>query len=139
MAKSMMVWQGLKELREEIRKLPEALRGDAMDLIERTVNAVAVDIRQAYPVRTGNLRKGVRVASILKAGFVAGATVKNIAKHATIFELGTQARHTTIGANRGSMPAGHVFVPRVVKARRQLTEELKAMVVRHGAATVIGE
>jgi hypothetical protein len=40
------------------------------------------------------------------SGFSAGAIVINRAKHAAIFENGTQARHTAIGANRGSMPPG---------------------------------
>jgi hypothetical protein len=70
--------------------------------------------------------------------FVTGAVVKNTAPHAILFELGTQARHTKIGANRGSMPPGHVFVPRIVKARRKLTADLKAMVAAHGAV-VTGE
>jgi bacteriophage HK97-gp10 putative tail-component len=139
MAASLLVWDGMQELQAAIRALPEALTGEAMDLVERTVNMVAADIRQAYPSRTGNLRKGVRVSSILKKGFVAGAIVKNTAKHAVLFELGTQARHNKLGANRGSMPPGHVFVPRVLKARRALTQQLKDMVARHGAVTVTGD
>lgn len=138
MAKSLFVWEGLKELRDELLKLPETLTGEAMDLIERTVNATAAEIRQAYPTRTGNLRKGVKVSSILRSGFVAGATLKNTAKHAVLFELGTQARHNKLGANRGSMPPGHVFTPRAVKARRALTVKLKEIVARHGAV-VTGE
>lgn len=139
MAKSLVVWDGLEELKAELKALPEACVGEAGHLIEGTVNGVYVDIKGAYPSRTGNLRNGMRLKSVQQQGLVVGASVANVAPHAIIFELGTQARHTKLGANRGSMPPGHVFVPRVVKARRRLTEDLKAMVVRHGAASVTGE
>ena len=75
----------------------------------------------------------------MKRGLVVGAEVKNVAPHANIFENGTQARHTRIGANRGSMPPGHVFVPRIVRARHRLTQELKDMVARTTGAQVSGD
>jgi hypothetical protein len=59
--------------------------------------------------------------------------VKSTAKHAALFEIGTQARHTNIGANRGSMPPGKIFVPVVVRKRRAMYERLKELLVRHGA------
>lgn len=128
-----VVWQGLDELNAELRALPESCAGEAAKLIEGTANGVYVDITGAYPIRTGNLRKGMKIKPLVKRGLVVGQTVINTAPHANIFENGTQARHTSIGANRGSMPPGRVFVPRVVKARRRLTQELKDMVTRHGA------
>lgn len=133
-----VIWNGLKELQDELRQLPEACTGEAGKLIEGTVNGVAVAIKGAYPVRTGNLRDHLVIKPLTKHGLVVGAAVTNTAKHANIFENGTQARHTSLGANRGSMPPGHVFVPRIVRARRVLTEQLKEMVARHGA-TVSGD
>jgi Bacteriophage HK97-gp10, putative tail-component len=141
MAKSsgLLVWDGLAELRAEILKLPEELTGEAAKLVEGAANAAYQDIKAAYPVRTGTLRSRTSVSPLRGTGqFVTGAVVKNTAPHAILFELGTQARHTKIGANRGSMPPGRVFVPRVLKHRRRLTETLKAMVAAHGAV-VTGE
>ena len=128
-----VVWSGLRELMEEIRTLPETLTGEAAHLVDGAANAAKVDIAAAYPWRTGDLRKKTTVVPLAKKGLIVGAVVKNTSKLATIFENGTQARHTELGAARGSMPPGHVFVPRIVKARRALLQQLKAMVTRHGA------
>ena len=62
--------------------------------------------------------------------------VRNRNPLAGIFEYGTQARHTKIGANRGSMPPGHVFVPRMQQARVVLVSRLAALVERHGLVVV---
>lgn len=133
-----VVWDGLDEYRKVLAALPEDCAGEAANLVQGTANGVAHDIKSAYPARTGNLRDKVQVAPFVKQGLVVGQVVKNTANHAVIFEYGTQARHNALGANRGSMPPGRVFVPRVVKARRRLTDDLKAMVTRHGAV-VTGE
>lgn len=138
MAKAQVVWDGLKELQDELRRLPEDCVGEAGNLIAGAVNSAALSIKRAYPVRTGNLRDHLVIQPLTRRGLVVGAAVTNTAKHANIFELGTQARHTSLGANRGSMPPGHVFVPRIVRARRALVEQLKEMVARHGA-TVSGD
>ncbi len=128
-------WTGLDELKAALRNLPEELAGEGGDIAESEANGAAADIRQGYAShsRSGALAKGVRVTHVEKGKFSAGAIVKSAAKHASIFENGTQARHTDIGANRGSMPPGHVFVPAVVKRRRRMHERLRDMLVRHGA------
>jgi hypothetical protein len=138
MARNHVVWQGLDEYRKQLANLPEDCTVESGRLIEGTANAAYVDISGAYPSRTGNLRRGMRLTQTRREGMLVKAVVKNVAPHANIFEVGTQARHTKLGANRGSMPPGHVFVPRIVRHRRALTEKLKAMVARHGA-TVTGE
>lgn len=125
-------WSGLEELRAELRRLPAELTGEASHIVEGAANAAAADIKAAYPVRTGNLRDGLTVTHFDQGRFSAGAIVKNKAKHAYIFEIGTQTRHTAIGANRGSMPPGRVFIPRVIRARRRMYELLKALLVRKG-------
>lgn len=134
---STVVWEGLKELEDELRQLPETCTGEAGKLIEGTVNSVAVAIKGAYPVRTGNLRDHLVIKPLTKRGLIVGAAVTNTAKHALIFEYGSQTRKTLLGAPN-PMPPGHVFVPRIVRARRALTEQLKEMVARHGA-TVSGD
>jgi len=137
MAKSLLVWDGLAELRAELQKLPEQLTGEAAHLIEAAANSAKVDIAAAYPWRTGNLRKKTTVAVLARKGLIVGAVVKNTSKLATVVENGSQARHylTVNGVKHltGKMPAQHVFVPRIVKARRKLTQDLKDMVARHGA------
>jgi hypothetical protein len=129
---SRIVWNGLAELREQLRNLPAELTGEASHLVEGAANAAAADIKAGYPVRTGNLRDHVFVSHRDKGRFSSGAVVKNTAKHAHIFEVGTQARHNSLGANRGSMPPGNVFIPAVIKRRRAMYEQLKALIDRNG-------
>lgn len=136
------------EYREFLQTLPETVTGEAQHLIEGSMNGLVVDLRRAYQAGspqargahhvTGELASKVGIYHVHAGKYVAGGVVKNIAKHAHLFENGTQARHNKIGANRGAMPPGHVFVPAAIRARRRLLEELKAMVLRNGASSVTG-
>lgn len=128
---------GLEELKAALQNLPQELASEAQDIVFGAADDAAAEIIAKYPARTGNLRKGVKVTRKASA-FVTSAVVKNSAPHAFIFENGTQARHTKIGANRGSMPPGHVFVPTVIRHRRAMYERLKAVLVKAGLS-VSGE
>jgi len=134
-----LVFDGLDELREALRNLPAELAGEASHIVEGAANGAAADIKAAYPVRTGNLRDHLTVTHVDQGKYSAGAIVKNTAKHAALFEFGTQARHTDIGANRGSMPPGRVFITRAIKARRQMYTALKDLLVRKGLLVSGGE
>ena len=129
-------WDGLAELYDALRNLPADLTAEAANIVEATANAAAYEIRSAYPVFTGNLRDGVLVTKFEKGRYFAGAIVKNTAKHAWIYENGTAARHyfTDSGARHatGAMPAGHVFIPIVMKHRRRMYEQFAALLERHG-------
>ena len=132
MARNQLTFTGLEELKAALRALPAELTAEASHIIEGAANAVAYDIKAAYPVYTGNLRDHLTVTHQARGRFGAAALVQNTAKHAWIFENGTQARHTQFGANRGAMPPGRVFIPRMIKARRAMYERLKDLLVRHG-------
>jgi hypothetical protein len=125
-------FEGLEELKAALRTLPDELTAEAQAIVELTANQAAAEIQAAYPARTGNLKDRVFVTHFDNGRFRAGAIVKNTAKHAYIFENGTQARHTAIGANRGSMPPGHVFIPRMIRARRRMWEGLRSLLERAG-------
>jgi hypothetical protein len=112
--------EGLAELRAALRRLPEELRDEAREIITREATAAKDQIVAAYPEHTGNLRNHVYLSTTAGGRFGAAATVRNTAKHAWIFENGTQARHTAIGANRGAMAPGHVFIPIMIRRRRAM-------------------
>ena len=138
MPRAVVVWEGLEAYRAVLAQFPEMLTGEAANLVEGEANGVAVEIKAAYPVRTGTLRDKVSVTHIPPGGRLrAAAVIKNTAKQAAVFERGSQARHTAIGANRGAMPPGRVFIPRVVKRRRRLTDLLMDLVRRQGATQVV--
>jgi hypothetical protein len=122
---------GLAELKAELRKLPTELVNEARQIVLVAVEEAADDIRDGYPRRTGDLKDKVKTTHEHTA-FGAIGKVKNTSKHALPFEVGTQARHTALGANRGSMPPGNVFRPAIAKKKREMYEGLKALLERHG-------
>ena len=127
-----VTWSGLQELYDGLRNLPSDLAGGAGPIVLGKAEEAGQDIRPAYPRRSGNLADHVKVESVNAGTYGAAARVRNTAKHAAIFENGTQARHTDLGANRGSMPPGHIFVPIVIKKRREMYEELKGLLEQQG-------
>lgn len=128
------------DLREALRNLPEDLHDEAFGIMESTADAAMNDIRAAYPVKTGNLRNGV--IKEVRAGLLKTVTViKNTAPHAWIYEHGTAARHFTgtdksgrhyIIGDRGQAKAGNVFIPRMIRSRRQFYDDVAELMERHG-------
>lgn len=125
-----VVWEGLEELKAQLRQLPADLAAEASSIVLDAAQGAKTDM--VYPRRTGNLADHVTVSTVSAGTFGAAAIVRNTSPHAAIYENGTQARHTALGANRGSMPPGHVFVPAVMRNRRRMYERLKALLVSHG-------
>jgi hypothetical protein len=124
--------EGLAELRAALRALPTELVDEAGAIVGAAAEEAKRAIVDKYPTRTGNLKDGMSVTRRRSGNFGTAAVVVNKAKHAWIFESGTQARHNDIGANRGSMPPGHVFVPGVMSKRAEMYRNLGKMVEAHG-------
>lgn len=131
MSNNRIVFDGLAELKVALQNLPADLAREAGFIVYANADEAAREVKAAYPSRTGNLRARVSVKKE-RGQFGASATVRNTAKHAHLFENGTQARHTALGANRGSMPPGHVFVPVMIRRRRVMYQVLKDLLVKHG-------
>lgn len=125
---------GFDELRRQLQELTPHLAEEAGQIVTSHAEQAATTIRVAYHEhrKTGNLERGVKVDQAHHSGAGAVARVRSTARHASIFEYGTQARHTDIGANRGAMPPAHVFVPAVVKERRAMVTDLIHLVESQG-------
>jgi len=136
---------GMSELKDALRNLPVELRDDAQGIVESHADAAAAAVRAAYPVGPsrffkklayrypgGNLKKGVTVDKAAGSPFGTIVRVKSTAKHAWLFENGSELRHTDAGINRGRMPAGKVMVPIVIRERRAMYDDLAAMIEQHG-------
>jgi hypothetical protein len=123
---------GLEELRAALRALPAELTAEAGGIVGNAGEQAKAEIVQRYPRRTGNLRDHVTTRTVNAGQYRAAVQVRSSARHAHIYEVGTQARHNKLGANRGSMPPGNVFVPAVVRQRRQMMERLRDLLVRNG-------
>ncbi len=129
-------WYGLDALRAELRRLPEDLKAEGGEIVLRRATAAESRVVAGYEAhrRTGNLASHVSIVVQASGPLGSVVVVKSTARHAALFEIGTQARHTSLGANRGSMPAAHVFVPVMVQERRTMYEELAELLRRHGLA-----
>lgn len=135
MSNNRLRFDGLQELRADLRRLPKELRDEAEEIVFDSAEDAAREIRAGYEAhrRSGELAEKVEVQQLKGEGTAfAGALVQNKSKLAFIFENGTQARHTAIGANRGAMPPGHVFVPAVIKARKSMYNRLRELLRTKG-------
>jgi hypothetical protein len=127
-------FEGLAELRQALRNLPDELTAEASRIVEGAANGAVADIGTVYAEhrRSGNLAKGLRVTHFEGGKFSAGAIVKNTSPHASWFDAGTQTRQTKIGADRGAMPPTWTFVRGITRARRLMWTQLKELLVRKG-------
>lgn len=118
----------MSELIRSLQQLPDQLKRDASVIVRATVQTTAEEIAAAYPEGpTGNLRRGVK--SVMDADLV--GRVRSTARHAQIWERGTVQRFTArTGANRGTMPAGNVFIPSAIRAREAMVHRLIDVVKR---------
>jgi len=126
---------GLDDLRAALRNLPEDLAHDAAQIVQQAAESTGSDLKEHYPVRSGNLRRGVRVTIESNKAGVSGL-VRSSAKHASIFERGTGQRHTNAGWNRGRMPtppADERLIPRAIRYRQKMVGQLIALVKSYGA------
>jgi hypothetical protein len=102
--------KGLQELRDELRRLPADLTDEATHIVQTHAESAKQEIEAAYPTWTGHLKAGLTISRV-QATFTTAAILRNRAKHAYIYEHGSEMRHTDSGAARGRMPPGHVFLP----------------------------
>jgi hypothetical protein len=132
MSNNRFVWEGLAELKEGLRRLPDELKGDASNRALGAANGAAVEIRRGYEQTAESLAQAVVVERDAPGPFAAGAKVVTRHKLAWLFENGTQVRHTAFGANRGAMRPQHVFVPPIMRARIRFYQELMDLLRRKG-------
>ncbi len=132
MSPTRLRYTGLRELRAELRSLPENLHGEAENHADARANRAALEIRQAYAIVSGELVQGVQVEKVQRTRFYAGRRVQSKSPLAFIYENGTVARQTKLGYNRGRMPPKHVFVRAMIAQRRSFYDDLRDMMRRYG-------
>ncbi|HEV8445448.1 MAG TPA: hypothetical protein VGQ44_01465 [Gemmatimonadaceae bacterium] len=137
MADNRFTWTGLEELKADLRNLPATLAGKGADRVEARANNAYATIHAGYPSRSGDLRNDLTVTHA-RNQFGATSLVRNSSKHALAFDVGTQARHNKLGANRGSMPANPLFSQTIVQERRRMWSDLKDLLTEEGL-TVTGD
>jgi hypothetical protein len=137
MSNNRLTLTGMAGFREAMRNLPAHLVDEASAIVTSHAESARSKIVASYPHVSGNLKSHVQVDIAVSKGGVVGR-VRNTAKHAYIFENGTQIRKTAAGANRGAMPPQHVFVPAAIRAREAMVNQLIAMVRDEGLVVTGG-
>lgn len=137
MANNRFVWSGLDELRAALRRLPVELATDARGIVLEHANAAAGTVRSNYESHrhTGDLASSVVVKVLPADASGVRVEVKATSPHAHLFEFGTAARQNGQGQYRGVMPAAppaHAFIPAVMAERRQMYDDLIAVLKRAG-------
>jgi len=133
----------MEELRETLRNLPDALKHDAEEIVHGAVDAAEAEIYAAYGQKSGNLRRGLKQEVVASNPFGITVRLKNTAKHAWLWDNGTEARHYTTetgaihetGAMWGKTAPPHTFVRGASKWRRRMYEQLRTMLEDHGLLT----
>jgi hypothetical protein len=130
-------FEGLDELRDGLARLPHDLATKAALVVRQTAEQVGQEVVANYPIRSGNLRRGVRV-TVEGSNVSTRGVVRSASPHAHLFEKGTGRRTTTKGANRGQMPKGPTDAlvgPRASRARRHMEEQLIEVIHEAGLTT----
>jgi hypothetical protein len=142
-----ITWIGMKELMVALKRLPQELTELGSAIVQESAERAAAEVKAAYPVgpgdddyEGGNLRKGVRVGQKRTGKYALGWTVRSTAPHAYMFETGTQVRYNISRnqqllkkpAHRGFMPGSNIFVPIMVARRREMYEDLTALLEQSG-------
>jgi hypothetical protein len=137
MAASQWKWEGLMELRRELRTMPERLTGRAFDIVRRHTENTYVELMRRYARKSGNLQRGV-TSQTSRTQFAVTGWVKSRAPHAWIYEKGTKTRTTTgarsvrAGAVRGRMPRTNILIPTAMRERNLMYDEFAEMLRREG-------
>jgi hypothetical protein len=126
-------WTGMVEFRQWLARLPAELTRQGAPLAERAAAATERDARNSYPTRSGALAGGLST-SIRHAGeFGVSVVVVSAARYAGTYDMGSEGpRSTRRGWNRGTAPAGRVFVPAAERARDDMVTGLMAIVAAQG-------
>jgi hypothetical protein len=132
MASVRLSFDGLSDLIAALKALPDALAAEAGKDVHDAANRAAEEVIAAYPEVTGNLKQHVKVVTKNAGRYGVVAQVRSTAKHADLYEFGTQARHTALGYNRGTMPPAKKFVPIMARYRRRMQDRLIKVVEAEG-------
>jgi len=131
-------WDGMDTFKQELQLLTSDLVSEAEGILLSSAFDAADALRSAYPYVEGGLIRGVTVEPS-RGVTLAGATVKNLAPHAKIYEDGTVARETHQGYNRGRMLGTPTFRPITARYRDQALTAIIDRIYAHGAAHVEGD
>jgi hypothetical protein len=124
--------EGMDHLQRALHHLPEELTEDARRIVTGLAHSAAQEIRASYAIGpTGRLKAGVGVVEPSSV-YQAIAIVRSRARHARIYEQGTEPRQHKSGKKVGRMPAANVLIPIAIRSRLRMNERLIRLVESTG-------
>lgn len=141
-------WDGLDELRAALRMLPQDLATEGEQIVFDAAEAAVSDIDAGYSAsqKSGSLRSGLDLVKSASTRFGAGVLVINRAQHAWLYDYGSHGPRSYTGtdklgrrfndADRGTMPAKHVFVPPMITHRARMYDRFRDLLQRQGLLPV---
>lgn len=127
---------GLAELQELLRNLPEALWREGEVIVVSEAMAAYHEMDAATPEVSSNLRGRLTIDTSTSGRGRPRAQVKNRAPHAWLWEHGSKgARTGPFGwgnTGTGVMPAANKYIPAAIRHREAMRDKLIAMVERFG-------
>ena len=124
---------GLEELKAALHQLPEELHDEAFGIVADTTDKAEVALLEAYPSRSGKMKKGVS-KKVERSQFGIVGTVTSKSDEAVWWEFGTVNRRTKQGWNRGRGPAHSKegLAAIASRMRRRMNERLIEVVRKAG-------
>lgn len=121
--------KGIGRVRRILRGLPEAMRGEIVDVLEDGGREIAAEMAGRTPMRTGALRSGIKYRVLrrsmrLRVGLIDAPKVRNKLFYGRILDLGRKAQSVTVrrriagvavpgGGKAGAMAAVAKYTMRV--------------------------
>jgi len=152
-----VVWHGLDEYKQELRRLPQDCLAESAKIVEGGVNSAFVQIASVYGAHrvTGDLRKGLKIAPLkVRKQMTTGLVLTSNSQLAWLFDHGSQARHYyhrmtgddwktrskgtlhSTGAMWGKTPPTFIFKRTVGQSKRKIGRQLRDMLRRRGAKAI---
>jgi hypothetical protein len=125
---------GLDEFRLLLMALPDHLAELAGHIVQDEAEQARATIVAAYTAvrKTGNLARGVKLVAQAAGRYGAAYQVRSTARHAWLYEHGSQARHSGTHAALGAMPPNPILIQTAVRRRASMYQRLSDMVEREG-------
>ena len=124
-----VTWSGLDAYERELAAWPAATAHDAATHVETRARAAFSTVRAGYPVVTGTLRDGLRLANTTRDPLQPHWTLRNDVVYARIWESGGM----TTG---GPQAPGKLLIPTSMRERRAMVAEVVEVVRATGAVAV---
>lgn len=127
-------WRGIAELQAAFAQLPKALAEEANAIALTHAQAAEAEVRAAWAPhsKSGEMLGELRIETIAVGPYTRAAVLVATSPQALWLEMGTVARHTRQGWERGAMPGTNVFIPAMRKMRAAFYAEVEALLERYG-------